>query len=98
MRWSHLHGDMQGTASQGVPFHLDMSKEDDKRNSLSGNRVARCGSDPADSPANNGEAFLVCDATKDVVTRDGNPVGSRLCADRVELDPVTTDRPCLAWT
>jgi hypothetical protein len=28
MRWSHLHGDMQGTASKGVPFHLDMSKED----------------------------------------------------------------------
>ena len=28
MIWSHLHGDMQGTASQGMPFHLDMSKED----------------------------------------------------------------------
>jgi len=33
---------------------------------------------PADKPANNGEALLVCDAYKDVVTRKGNPVGSRL--------------------
>ena len=31
---------------------------------------------------------------KDVVTREGNPVGSRLDAVGVELDPVTTDRPC----
>ena len=31
---------------------------------------------------------------KDVVTREGNPVGSRLRAvDGAELDPVTTDRP-----
>src|SRR5689334_14475786 len=32
---------------------------------------------------------------KDAVTRDGNPVGSRLHS---ELDPVTTERPCLSWT
>ena len=30
---------------------------------------------------------------KDVVTREGNPVGSWLYVSCVELDPVTTDRP-----
>ncbi len=28
MRWSHLHGDMQGTASKEVLFRSEMSQED----------------------------------------------------------------------
>ena len=74
--WRHAGSSIKGSA---VPFGQVRIRLE--RNSLSGNRIARAGSDPSEQPANNGEALLVCDAFKDVVTRKGNPVGSRLSSE-----------------
>jgi hypothetical protein len=92
--WSPLHGDMQGRHPKECR-PPETCQERLERNSLSGNQTELPELEviPADKPANNGEALLVCGASRTPWKRKGNPVGSR---HTLVTDPVTTDRPF--WT
>src|SRR5256885_9776228 len=57
--WRHAGNGIKGSA---VPFGRVRIRLE--RNSLSGNRIARAGSDSSGKPANNGEALLVYGASR----------------------------------
>ncbi len=68
MRWSRLHGDMQGFQSKEVGVR-PVKTWSDKTSSeipcrVSRNELPELGVIPANKPANNGEALLVCDASR----------------------------------
>jgi hypothetical protein len=53
--WRHAVDVIQGSDVQFGRVRIRL-----ERNSLSGNSIARTGSDPSEQSANNGEALLVC--------------------------------------